>query len=169
MAGILGTHRARWADEAACERTARQLASCPELSQALITLHGPLGAGKTTFARQLLRALGVAGRIKSPTFSVLEPYEVGGLSISHLDLYRFADPREWEDAGLREVVAAPGLKLVEWPQKAGSLLPPPDLELHIDIAEDGSRPWTAQARSRTGLALLRALDGKDSDEPAERA
>lgn len=92
------------------------------------TLRGDLGAGKTTFVRHLLRALGVTGRIKSPTYALVEPYDLpapaGGPTMPpawHADLYRFDDPREWEDAGLRELFASPGLKLVEWPEKAGSL------------------------------------------------
>ncbi len=76
----------------------------PALRDAFIELHGPLGAGKTTFVRHLLHALGVAGRIKSPTYAVVEPYAVDGLAISHFDFYRFDDPREWEDAGFRDVL-----------------------------------------------------------------
>lgn len=128
----------------------------PALRQAHIELDGPLGAGKTTFVRHLLRHLGVPGRIKSPTYTVVEPYEVDGLAVSHFDFYRFTDPREWEDAGFREVFAAPGLKLSEWAEKARALLPPPDLRLVIDPQDDDSRTVTAQAGSATGLALLDA-------------
>ena len=97
------------------------------LVDAFITLEGPLGAGKTTFARHLLRSLGATGRIKSPTYALLEPYDLPRLKASHFDFYRFNDPREWIDAGLRDVFAQPGLKLAEWPDKAGALLPVPDL------------------------------------------
>jgi hypothetical protein len=87
------------------------------LRNAFIELHGDLGAGKTTLVRHLLRALGVQGRVKSPTYAVVEPHEVPGLAIWHFDFYRFTDPREWEDAGFRDVFASPGLKLAEWPRK----------------------------------------------------
>ncbi len=127
------------------------------LRDAIIELRGPLGAGKTTFVRHLLRALGVPGRIKSPTYTLMEPYELAGsppLSIAHFDFYRFSDPREWQDAGLRDVFAAPGLKLIEWPEQAGGLLPPPDLRLHIVPNEDASRELRIDALSAAGQELL---------------
>lgn len=140
---------------------ARALALSPALANATLTLHGDLGAGKTTFVRHLLRALGVAGRIKSPTYAVVEPHQAppapawpAGLSVSHFDFYRFGDPREWEDAGFREVFADPGLKLVEWPEKAQGLMPVPDLSLELATQEDESRIVTLKAHSATGLKLL---------------
>lgn len=133
-----------WPDEAAAQATATRLAAALlPAPNAVIELHGPLGAGKTTFVRLLLRALGIEGRIKSPSYAVMESYALpasaGGGSASHFDFYRFGDPREWEDAGLRDVFAAPGLKLCEWPEKAAGQLPPPDLQLFIDIADDDRR------------------------------
>ena len=80
----------------------------------MVTLEGDLGAGKTTFTRHLLQALGVQGRIKSPTYAVMESYDVGW-PVAHFDFYRFSDPQEWEDAGFRDVFASPGLKVCEWP------------------------------------------------------
>lgn len=151
---ILGTRALRWPDEAACAATAAALARHPALRDARIELHGPLGAGKTTFVRHLLHALGVTGRIKSPTYTVLEPYELPGLSIAHLDFYRFGDPREWEDAGLRDTFAVPGLKLVEWPDRAGTLLPRPDLRVLIAPRDDGTRDVRLEACTGTGLELL---------------
>ncbi|MCY7314698.1 MAG: tRNA (adenosine(37)-N6)-threonylcarbamoyltransferase complex ATPase subunit type 1 TsaE [Rubrivivax sp.] len=154
---ILETRRLHWPDEAACAAFAQQLAALPAsagLADAFIALHGELGAGKTTFVRHLLQALGVAGRIKSPTYTVLEPYTLPGLAISHLDFYRFDDPREWADAGLRDVFAAPGLKLAEWPDKAGVALPRPDLALHIETRDDSQRDITLHAHTQRGLALL---------------
>jgi len=143
---------------------ARALALSPALVHATLTLHGDLGAGKTTFVRHLLRALGVAGRIKSPTYAVVEPHQAppapawpGGLVVSHFDFYRFGDPREWEDAGFREVFADPGLKLVEWPEKAQGLMPAPDLSLELATQEDESRIVTLKAHSPTGLRLLEDL------------
>jgi tRNA threonylcarbamoyladenosine biosynthesis protein TsaE len=153
-AEILGTRTWQWPDEAACAASAAALASKPALRQAFIELQGALGAGKTTFVRHLLRALGVQGRVKSPTYAVVEPYVLPGLAVSHFDFYRFDDPREWEDAGLRELFAAPGLKLVEWPQKARALLPTPDLRLQIDVLDESRRQVTAQALTPCGLELI---------------
>jgi tRNA threonylcarbamoyladenosine biosynthesis protein TsaE len=117
-------------------------------------LHGELGAGKTTLVRHLLQAMGVQGRIKSPTYAVVEPYELPGLHIWHFDFYRFVDPSEWEDAGFRDVFASPGLKLCEWPQKAAGFMPSPDLDIHLDVAPDDSRHVSLQARSALGEGLL---------------
>ena len=125
------------------------------MSDAFIELHGELGAGKTTFVRHLLRALGVQGRIKSPTYAVVEPYTLPGLEISHFDFYRFEDAREWADAGFRELFAAPGLKLAEWPHKAAGMLPTPDLRLHIEPLDDDARAVVAEALTPRGVALLK--------------
>jgi len=160
---ILGTCRLHWPDEAACARSAAALAAAPGIAQALVELHGELGAGKTSFARHLLRALGVRGRIRSPTYALVETYELGGPGEAdagqawHCDLYRFADPREWVDAGLRDVFAAPGLKLVEWPERAGGLLPPADLRVELEAEDDGRRRVTVHAHSPRGQSLLAAL------------
>lgn len=154
MAPIL-EKRLLWPDEAAARVTAEHLAVALLPSpDAVIELHGPLGAGKTTFVRLLLRALGVEGRIKSPSYAVMESYELpGGASASHFDFYRFGDPREWEDAGFRDVFAAPGLKLSEWPEKAAGQLPQPDLKLSIELLPDGGRCVSAAGRA----ALVEAL------------
>lgn len=153
---ILATRELRWPDEAACADWARALAARPALRDAYVELHGPLGAGKTTFVRHLLRALGVEGRIKSPTYAVVEPHAAPGLVISHFDFYRFDDPREWLDAGFRDLFAAPGLKLAEWPEKAAPLLPAPDLRLTIAPRDDDAdaRDVQALALSARGVALL---------------
>lgn len=147
-APILETRFLHWPDEAACAATASALAERlrqqPALADCLIELHGGLGAGKTTFVRHLLRALGVQGRIKSPTYAVVEGYDgplpgpgLPPLAVSHFDFYRFDDPQELEDAGLRDLLAAPGLKLCEWPDKAAGQLPAADLRLHIGWACQG--------------------------------
>ena len=130
------------------------MAMCPAIHDVFIELHGPLGAGKTTFVRHLLRALGVEGRIKSPTFAVLEPYTVDGRAISHFDFYRFGDPREWLDAGFRDLFAAPGLKLAEWPEHAAGMLPPADLRLFIEPLEGDMRAVRAEATSARGVELI---------------
>ena len=149
--------RLQWKDEAATEAFAQSLALQPDIGHAFITLHGDLGAGKTTLVRHLLRALGVQGRIKSPTYAVVAPYELPTLTIWHFDFYRFSDPREWEDAGFRDIFASPGLKLAEWPQNAGALLPTPDIAIHIDTMPDDSRTALLLAATATGQALLIGL------------
>ena len=154
--------RVRWADEAATQMTAQSLAAQPALQSALITLHGDLGAGKTTFARYVLTALGVTGRIRSPTYAVVESYAVGSAHaptrhIWHCDFYRFNDPDEWEDAGFRDIFASAGLKLVEWPDKAGAYLPAADLAVAIEPLAGEQRVVTLTAFTATGAALLEAL------------
>lgn len=146
-----------WNSEADTEAFARQLAAHPGIANAFLTLHGDLGAGKTTFVRHLLRALGVQGRIKSPTYAVVEPHEAGGLAIWHFDFYRFSDPREWEDAGFRDLFANPGLKLAEWPEKAAGLIPLADLAIHIEAIDDSVRHAYLVAGSALGEQLLQGL------------
>jgi tRNA threonylcarbamoyladenosine biosynthesis protein TsaE len=144
-----------WRSEQDTEAFARRLAAHPQVTGAFLALHGDLGAGKTTFVRHLLRALGVAGRVKSPTYAVVEPHQTSTGPAWHFDFYRFDDPREWEDAGFRDVFDSPGLKLAEWPEKAGSLLPTADLDVHIVLQPDGDRAVTVQAHTARGLELLR--------------
>lgn len=166
-----------WATEADTERSAHRLATvlldtAPGSGlDGLIALHGDLGAGKTAFARHLLRALGVVGRVRSPTYALLESYAVdrpgGRLELSHLDFYRFDDPSEWVDSGLREPFERPGLRLVEWPQKARGLLPPADLDLTITVAPAASPEATdarhvhAEAGSNQGRRWLGRWLGTD--------
>jgi len=156
---ILESRSLAWPDEAACAQSALRLAARPGIGDAAIELRGPLGAGKTTFVRHLLHALGVAGSIRSPTYALLEPYRAaaaaGGFEIAHCDFYRFDDPQEWEDAGFREVFSRPGLKLVECPEKAAGLLPRADLRLAIEPREPGpARDVGVAALSRRGVELL---------------
>ena len=102
------------------------------------------------------RALGVAGRVKSPTYAVVEPYELPELNVWHFDFYRFSDPREWEDAGFRDIFASPGLKLAEWPEKAVGFLPPADLVISLEALDDDLRQVTLTSQTPTGVALLQA-------------
>lgn len=138
-----------WPDESHTAAFAQRLAALvtahlQQGGRVHIELRGDLGAGKTTFTRHLLRAMGVEGRIKSPSYGVVQPYEVNGLSIWHFDFYRFEDPREWEDAGFRDLFAAPGLTITEWPDKVAGLLPPADVCLQLSTDVDETRQVTAQ-------------------------
>jgi len=146
-----------WPDEAATQQFAQTLAQrlCAQGLDGCIFLSGDLGAGKTTWVRHLLSALGVHGRIKSPTYAVVEPYHVSAGDLWHFDFYRFSDPREWEDAGFRDIFASPGLKLCEWPARAQGLLPVTDLALHIEVDVEERRTVHLQAhtaRARQWLA-----------------
>lgn len=124
---------------------------------AVIELRGTLGAGKTTFTRHLLRALGVEGRIKSPSYAVVEPHEAPGMAIWHFDFYRFNDPQEWEDAGFRDLFASAGLKLVEWPDKAAGLLPKADLLLTLTPVDEDQRQVRVEAGTAQGAGWLSRL------------
>jgi len=142
--------------QAFAARLAHAIGSQPDLGNSFISLHGDLGAGKTTFVRHLLHALGVRGRIKSPTYAVVEPHATpSGLVIHHFDFYRFSDPREWEDAGFRDIFAGPGLKLAEWPEKAAGRIPLEDLAIKIEAMSDDTRTVTLQAGTARGALLLK--------------
>lgn len=150
-----------WPDEAATEAFAARLAHQPGITHAFIALHGDLGAGKTTLVRHLLRALGVQGRVKSPTYAVVEPYELPSLNIWHFDFYRFGDAREWEDAGFRDIFASPGLKLAEWPEKAAQVLPVIDLDITLTTLADGARQVMLVANTTVGAGLLQGLGDEE--------
>jgi tRNA threonylcarbamoyladenosine biosynthesis protein TsaE len=156
---ILETRSHHWPNEPACADAATALARHAGLRNAYIELHGPLGAGKTTFVRHLLQALGVQGRVKSPTYALMEPYEIeregAPFHIWHFDFYRFDDPQEWEDAGFRDVFASRGLKIAEWPEKADGLLPEADLRIHIEPFADERREVRITAHTAVGVGLLR--------------
>ncbi|OAJ72058.1 tRNA (N6-adenosine(37)-N6)-threonylcarbamoyltransferase complex ATPase TsaE [Methylobacillus sp. MM3] len=121
-----------------------------------IWLQGNLGAGKTTLVRGLLRGLGYEGKVKSPTYTLVEPYVISGLYLYHFDLYRFVDPEEWEAAGFRDYFNAQSVCLIEWPEKAGDLLPPADMEIALEPSGAG-RTATLTARTELGEKCLNAL------------
>ncbi len=152
-------HSARgiWHSEDETQAYAQALARNPVIRNCYIELKGNLGAGKTTLVRHLLRALGVSGRIKSPTYAVVEPHEVDDLAIWHFDFYRFNDPQEWEDAGFRDIFASPGLKLAEWPDQVAGRLPIPDLSISIELTGDETRHVYFKAGSETGVSLIQGL------------
>ncbi len=119
-------------------------------------LQGDLGAGKTALARAFLRECGISGRIKSPSYALLESYKVFNLYLYHLDFYRFSDPSEWLDAGFRDILRENALVLIEWPERAADLLSPPDLLVQLDYADSG-RKTTLSAFTQRGLLWLDAL------------
>ena len=145
-----------WPDEAATQASAERLAHAlvRDGLDGCLYLHGDLGAGKTTWVRYLLRALGVQGRIKSPTYAVVEPYTVSAGSIWHFDFYRFHDPREWEDAGFRDLFAAPGLKLCEWSERVRAVLPLADLEGSLRVVDEPQREVRWVAHTERGQRWL---------------
>ena len=121
-----------------------------------IHLRGDLGAGKTALARALIRACGVTGRIKSPSYALLESYKVFNLYLYHLDFYRFSDPAEWSDAGFREILENKALVLIEWPERAAGQLSQPDMLIQLDYAQNGRRA-TLSAYTERGTTWLDEL------------
>jgi tRNA threonylcarbamoyladenosine biosynthesis protein TsaE len=144
-------------DEAATRRAGARLARSitPGLK---IYLRGPLGAGKTTFVRGLLGGLGWRGKVKSPSYALVEVYVVSRLHLYHFDFYRFRDPGEWYDSGFREIFDSAAVCIVEWPERAGDALPPPDLELALDLATSG-RTLRASAGPSGERCLAALRDG----------
>jgi len=122
----------------------------------VIYLQGDLGAGKTTFARALIHALGYRGRVKSPSYGLLEPYEAGGFNVLHLDLYRIESADELDYIAVRDLFDNNSILLVEWPEKGAGFLPPADLVLKFEEAEAQHFVRIA-ARSGAGEALLEAI------------
>lgn len=147
-------------------QTAQALAGVKNIAKAIITLQGGLGTGKTTFTRYLLQALGISGRIKSPTYAIVESYNTTDFPVWHFDFYRFNDPLEWEDAGFRDIFAASGLKIVEWPEQAQGLLPQPDVAINFTHGQqDTQRNITIEAHTPLGHTILSALHLKLSYTP----
>lgn len=122
----------------------------------VIYLRGDLGSGKTTMVRGILEALGYTERVKSPTYTLVEPYEAGGLSIRHFDLYRMQDEQEWESAGFRDEFDGTNILFIEWPDKAPNAAPPADMEIELQITATG-RTASIHAKSDMGRQCLRAL------------
>lgn len=134
-------------DEAATIRLGGSLAGLMRRRRGgVVTLHGDLGAGKTTLARACLRALGATGAVKSPTYTLVEPYVLGSCRVLHMDLYRLSEPEELYGLGVFDEPPTLAWWLVEWPEKGGALLPPATLEIHLQASGVGR------------LALLRALE-----------
>lgn len=141
--------------EAATRAAGARLARVLDPGLALY-LHGELGSGKTTLARGLIQELGYQGRVKSPTYALVELYTVSRLHLYHFDFYRFKDPKEWRDAGFNEYFNDASICLVEWPEKAAGLLPAADLDLTLEFAGDG-RDLSIRAGTESGKACLHRL------------
>ena len=134
------------------EQLGRQL-STDCLAGTILYLQGDLGAGKTTLVRGFLRGLDYQGKVKSPTFTLIEPYELPGVSVYHFDLYRLNDPLELEAIGLRDYFDGEGICLFEWPEKAAAVLDTPDVMIKIEILEE-SREVSLQPMTSRGNNLL---------------
>lgn len=130
--------------------------ACKALPGLAIFLRGDLGMGKTTLCRGVLRAFGYAGSVKSPTYTLVEPYSFGETSVYHFDLYRLSDPEELEYMGIRDYFAENGLCLVEWAENGAGFLPTADLMVSIEPDSVG-RSVTVTANTATGTAALQAL------------
>jgi tRNA threonylcarbamoyladenosine biosynthesis protein TsaE len=142
-------------DEAATIALAARLATVLQPGL-VIYLRGNLGAGKTTLVRALLQRLGYTGKVKSPTYTLIERYEAAGLHLCHFDLYRFLDAEEWEGSGFRDEFDGRNICLVEWPEQATGLLPPADISVTFEMLQDG-RAVVLHAYSMAGQKCLSAL------------
>ena len=147
------------ADAAATQTLGARLA--PALTGGMIvTLAGDLGTGKTTLVRGLLRARGVEGAVKSPTYTLVEHYLISSLYFYHFDFYRFTNQNEWDSAGMSDYFRSDAVCIVEWPERVGDRLPHPDLALSLSYADDdGGRDVVATAHTPDGERCLTLLAG----------
>lgn len=143
------------ADEAKTQTFATQFAEhCP--GQLVMFLSGTLGAGKTTLVRGILRGLGYHGTVKSPTYTIVEPYHFNDLTIYHFDLYRISDAEELEFIGIRDYFHEQAICFIEWPENASSVLPQADLVCNISILDEG-RYISMDGYSKQGIDLIKRL------------
>ncbi|HKJ71696.1 MAG TPA: tRNA (adenosine(37)-N6)-threonylcarbamoyltransferase complex ATPase subunit type 1 TsaE [Gammaproteobacteria bacterium] len=133
----------------------------------VVHLRGEIGAGKTTLTRGLMRGLGIDAPVKSPTYTLVEPYAGAGGPVYHFDLYRLADPEELHFFGAEEYFSPESICILEWAERAGDLLPFPDLVLQADYRDAGSRTVRIEARTPEGGAVLEALAGDDGENHAD--
>ncbi len=152
----------RWIPDApAMEALGAQFARCAADAGLVVHLKGDLGAGKTTLVRGILRGLGHTGPVRSPTYTLVEPYEFPTLRAYHLDLYRLGDAEELEWIGIRDLLDAESLAFIEWPERGAGVLPPADLEVQIDYVENG-RQVRLVGLSDAGDRVTGQLDAMDN-------
>jgi len=153
------SHSTFLADEAATIAYGQRLAKAIN-SKGLLTLSGNLGSGKTTLCRGLIQSYSHSGAVKSPTYTLVEPYEIGDKRIYHFDLYRMEDPEELEFIGLWDYLTQEALIIIEWPEKAFGVLPPADLAIQLEQQEKG-RKITCSSNTSLGEAVLEKLAAAD--------
>jgi tRNA threonylcarbamoyladenosine biosynthesis protein TsaE len=134
----------------------RSIASSPPASPLVVYLSGDLGSGKTTFAQGFVRGCGISDAVRSPTYALLEPYELDGLTLLHLDLYRLQDAEELDTLGLRDWLISSSVWLIEWPEKGGARLPPPDVRAELSV-QDAGHLIRLTGASAPGAQWLEAL------------
>ncbi|WP_457934363.1 tRNA (adenosine(37)-N6)-threonylcarbamoyltransferase complex ATPase subunit type 1 TsaE [Pseudoalteromonas sp. SCSIO 43210] len=145
-------------DEVATVTMGNQVAAIIEQG-AVIYLHGDLGAGKTTFTRGVVQGFGHTGKVKSPTYTLVEPYELEQANVYHFDLYRLGDPEELEYMGIRDYFSANAICVVEWPEKGGEFIPVPDLDITLSYVGN-ERKIVINSASDRGVAIVEKLNKK---------
>lgn len=135
----------------------RSMAACLK-GPFVVYLDGDLGTGKTTLVRGVLRGFGHVGSVRSPTYTLLEPYDLGAMCVFHLDLYRLGNPEELEFLGVRDLLDADSIVFVEWPERGAGALPPADLEIRLDYSESG-RSLSLTPKGKAGRTMVDCLAG----------
>lgn len=143
------------ANEAETVAAGERLGRCLEMAT-VVYLDGDLGAGKTTFCRGVLHAYGHTGAVKSPTYTLVEPYELAAVTVYHFDLYRLGDPEELEYMGLRDYFSDESIALIEWPERGAGVLPSPDIQVNIEQQGVGRR-LVVQALSERGRRIVKQI------------
>ncbi len=153
----LGQQNHEIVDETAMVEFGRKLARAAAGNGAIIFLHGDLGVGKTTLCRGVLRDFGHTGAVKSPTYTLVEPYQFARQAVYHFDLYRLGDPEELEYMGIRDYFDRENICLVEWPEKGEGFLPMPDMDIYIEVSHADGRLLTYKTKTERGAIIARQL------------